>query len=393
MFVSEENVADTLELEFVMPDVDKLQKVNLSDIRNARLQMEAEAKRHADEIRQAEEKRMWEDAEASRSVEERKPSEERRRPEVKIIETSLSSQPMIKEQTNDPKGKSIALDADEWIIVGASVQGNEHISMDMPCQDSHAYEYIRDGWGIAIISDGAGSAKWPHIGSAASAACAMAHFKDLIEKEEWIEKGTLPSDIEWMKSSYHVLKAVRNELELLAKNNKCDIKDFNATIIVIIHSPIGLLSVHIGDGRAGYKDMKGEWHPLITPHKGKEANQTIFIPSDFWNIPFYEMSGVTVPESKIVREQVSAFALMSDGCESTSWLWNQYNELTGKYYDPNMPYSNFLDSLLETLKQFRIVNTPIEERKEKWYNFIKDGNRSFREETDDKTMILAALYM
>ena len=306
---------------------------------------------------------------------------------------SPKPQPKKKPQSIDPKGMSTALDAGEWIIVGASVQGNGHISMNLPCQDSHAYEYIRDGWGIAITSDGAGSAKLSHIGSAASAARAMFHFKDLVEKERWIEKGTLPSDIEWMKKSYQVLKTVRNELELLAKNNKCDIKDLSATIIVVIHTPIGLLSVHIGDGRAGYKDMNGEWHSLITPHKGEEANQTIFIPSDFWNIQFYEMSGVTVPESRIVREQVSAFTLMSDGCEGTSWLWNQYNESTGKYYDPNMPHKTFFDSLLKTLQLFRKEKTPIEERKEKWYNFIKEGNKSFMKETDDKTMILGALYM
>lgn len=77
MFVSEENEADSYELEFVMPDVDKFQKVNLSDIRNARLQKEAEAKRIAEEKRQAEEKRKKEEAE----VRERKLAEERRKAE------------------------------------------------------------------------------------------------------------------------------------------------------------------------------------------------------------------------------------------------------------------------------------------------------------------------
>lgn len=311
---------------------------------------------------------------------------------TKNPEPPTEPQPQPKKSI-DPKGKSTAFDADEWIVVGASVQGNGHISMDLPCQDSHMYEYIRDGWGIAITSDGAGSAKLSHIGSAASAARAMIHFKELIEKEKWIEKRILPSDIEWMKMSYQVLKTVKNELELLANNNKCDIKDLSATIIVVIHSPIGLLSVHIGDGRAGYKDMNGEWHSLITPHKGEEANQTIFIPSDFWNIQFYEMSGVSVPESRVVREQVSAFVLMSDGCESTSWLWNQYNETTGKYYDPNLPHRIFFESLIKTLQLFRKEKTPLEERREKWYKFIKEGNKSFVKETDDKTMILGALYM
>ena len=45
LFVSEENDSDRLELELVMPDVDRVQKVNLCDIRDARLQKEAEAKR------------------------------------------------------------------------------------------------------------------------------------------------------------------------------------------------------------------------------------------------------------------------------------------------------------------------------------------------------------
>ena len=293
----------------------------------------------------------------------------------------------------DPKGKSMALDAGEWIIIGASVQGNGHISMDVPCQDNHAYEYLGEGWGIAITSDGAGSAKLSHLGSAAIVSRAMVHFKELIEKEDWIKNQTLPTEIEWMKKSFKILKKVRDELELLSNKKSCDIKDLSATIIVVIHSPMGLLVVHIGDGRAGYRSLDGEWHSMITPHKGEEANQTIFIPSNFWNIQFYEMSGVMVPESKIIKEQITAFTLMSDGCENTSWLCNQFNESTGKYYDPNVPHKKFFDSLLETLQSFRKNNVPLNEREEKWFEFIKEGNKSFVKETDDKTMILGALYL
>lgn len=85
MFVSEENSNDCLELEFVMPDVDKLQKVNLCDIRDARLQKEAEAKRSAEEKRQAEEKKRKEEAEARRIAEERRLAEERRNAEEKRL--------------------------------------------------------------------------------------------------------------------------------------------------------------------------------------------------------------------------------------------------------------------------------------------------------------------
>lgn len=57
-FVSEENGNERFELEFEMSDVDKLQKVNLSDIRDARRIKESETKRIAEEKQQAEEERI-----------------------------------------------------------------------------------------------------------------------------------------------------------------------------------------------------------------------------------------------------------------------------------------------------------------------------------------------
>ena len=311
------------------------------------------------------------------------------------IETNIQSDgaDITDEESNDVKveigGNSSAVDADKWIVVGASVQGNGHIDMEIPCQDSHAYEYLSDGWGIAIVSDGAGSAKLSHKGSTAIVSRTMFHFKNLIAQKEWITKNILPSDGEWMRESYRVLKQVYREISALSQHLDCAPKDLSATVIVVIHSPQGLLVVHVGDGRAGYMDVNGSWHSLITPHKGEEANQTIFMMSDFWNIPFYEMSGVMVPESLVIQQPVSAFTLMSDGCESTSWLCNQYNEDTGKYFDPNVPYAKFFNDLLETLQSFHEDSIPIEERQEKWFNFIKSGNKSFVKETDDKTMILA----
>lgn len=287
---------------------------------------------------------------------------------------------------------AFAEDADEWIIVGASVQGNGHIATNTPCQDNNKYEYLGNGWGIAITSDGAGSAKNSHVGSGIVVNRAMIHFKNLIKKEEWIKKDKLPTEVRWTKLSYQVLKLVHDELESFAKTKECDFKSLSATVIVVIHSPTGLLVTHVGDGRAGYKDMDGEWHSMITPHKGEEANQTIFLSSEFWNIPFYEMSGVMVPEARIIKEKVQAFTLMSDGCENTSWKFNQYNESTEKYYDPNLPFANFFDPILATFRSFRSKKVSLEKRKTKWHDFIKEGNKSFIKETDDKTMILAVLY-
>ena len=52
-----------------------------------------------------------------------------------------------------------------WVLVGASVRGNGHIESNLPCQDNHKYEELEKGWGIAIVSDGAGSAAHSDMGS------------------------------------------------------------------------------------------------------------------------------------------------------------------------------------------------------------------------------------
>ena len=307
--------------------------------------------------------------------------------------TPPTPQPQSKPKVQADPIVAFAKDADQWIVVGASVVGNGHISMNLPCQDSHKYEYLGESWGIAVSSDGAGSAQNSQIGSKIVAERCIFHFKDLITKRNWIKKNELPSETEWSEISKALLKSVRNDMEAFAKSKNIELKSLSATAIVVIHTPDGILATHIGDGRAGYKNQNGEWKALITPHKGDEANQTIFVPSEFWDIPAYKMSGVLVPESVVVKEKPFAFTLMSDGCESTSWLYSQKDEATGKFFDPNKPYPNFFNPLSDTLQSFRKDKVEEKERAEKWGNFIKDGNKSFEREQDDKTMILGVMYM
>ena len=275
----------------------------------------------------------------------------------------------------------------EWVLVGASVKGNGHIQSNMPCQDNHKYESLGNGWGIAVVSDGAGSAEHSELGSKVVAERGVFHFKNLIEKEGWMENNVLPTDVEWLQKSYYTLKNIRNEVDLVAQKNNVELKSLSATCLVVIYSPIGLLAAHVGDGRMGYKSASGEWRAMMTPHKGDEANQTIFLVSDFWSIPNYVMSGVLVPESIVVREPVKAFALMSDGCENTSWKCTTLNPETGKYFDQNKPFEGFFNPLEETLFSFHKENVPEEERKAKWYKFIESGTSGFVKEQDDKTMI------
>lgn len=282
----------------------------------------------------------------------------------------------------EPKPEGI-----QWVLVGASVTGNGHLQMGLPCQDYHRYESLENDWGIAIVSDGAGSAKHSDIGSKVLVERGIVHFKQLLENEGWMQSNKFPTDVEWLQKSYDTLKTIRNDVVMFAQSKNVAVKDLSATCLVVIYSPIGLLTVHVGDGRMGYENLSGEWKSIMTPHKGEEANQTIFLVSDFWTIPNFTLSGVLVPESVVVREQVKAFALMSDGCENTSWLCTAKNEETGKYYDRNTPFDGFFKPLKETIISLSVSNVPEEERNEKWHNFIESGTDGFRKEQDDKTMI------
>lgn len=292
-------------------------------------------------------------------------------------------------KAEEKKDRCFFYDDNSVSIVGASVIGNSHVSMKLPCQDCCGYESLGKGWGIAVTSDGAGSAEHSEIGSGIVVSRAIEHFKHYLTTKNWLIQNYVPTDAEWTQITYNIIKDIYNDMKDFSEKRSFELKSLNATVIVIIHTPYGLLTCHVGDGRAGYRNASGDWKSVITPHKGEEANQTIFVTSGFWSIPNYVMSGVMVPECRVIKDKVTAFTLMSDGCEATSWLYNQQNE-NGKFYDPNLPFPKFFNPLTESLKKMHEANTPNDERLSGWQDFLMTGGK-FANEPDDKTMILGLI--
>ncbi len=300
------------------------------------------------------------------------------------------SLPLYKKESSNDKHDRFSVDKDDCVVIGASVRGKGHIQTELPCQDSNKYTYLTGGWGVAVVSDGAGSVSKSQIGSRIVVERTTAHVVDVIKKMKWIERNMLPSNEDWAQIAYSVLRRVYGDIIDFAHTKKIEIKDLSATAIVLIHSPLGILSTHIGDGRAGYRNNEGKWLPLIVPHKGEEANQTIFITSQFWDSPSFRMSGQLIPESRVIREEITGFTLMSDGCESTSWQVSQMDKNTGKVCDPNEPFQNFYEPLSKTLIQYHLDRVDVDERAEAWYSFLNTG-KEFSREVDDKTLILGII--
>ena len=140
----------------------------------------------------------------------------------------------------------------EWLIVHASEVGKSHLISNppVPCQDNHAILALEDNWGIAVSCDGAGSAKLSHEGSEFISEEAIKLFQRIIKENDWIKTSRLPKEEDWEKICLKAFKKLRYDLEVYAKAKKVPVSELASTIIVVVYSPIGLLSAHIGDGKS-----------------------------------------------------------------------------------------------------------------------------------------------
>lgn len=137
----------------------------------------------------------------------------------------------------------------------------------------------------------------------------------------------------------------------------------------------------------GYLSKEGDWHSLMTPHKGEEASSTVFVPSN-WNrqmeVPAFMMKDAYLPDTRVVEEDPKAFVLMSDGCESFSWNCMAYDKEKEMYYDRNTPFDKFLNPLIDYLNT---VNN-LDQRVDDMIEIVNVGTAGGKREMDDRTMLL-----
>lgn len=279
------------------------------------------------------------------------------------------------------------MNSSDTIILGASLRGKSHIESNTDCQDYHLYQELSDGWSILVVSDGAGSAKYAGRGSKANCTISIKLLSEMIAKNKWIENSILPSELDWhieFRTICERMKQIyQNKVEEM--NDGSVLTDFNATLLICVITPNGMLSGHIGDGRMGYYSVNGEWKNLMTPHKGEEGNQTLFLQSN-WDkphVPALKVSNVYVPETRVIRDIPKAVVLISDGCERSCWECSIFDTNIGKYSDVNSPHPGFMDPLIES-----IIAEEDSNRFNLFVDIIDKGTKACQTERDDKTMLI-----
>lgn len=293
----------------------------------------------------------------------------------------------IQREGADPKKWETAFAnfSEESVVVGVSAQGRNHVSGNIPCQDCCCYKALGEGWGIAAVSDGAGSAKLSHEGSHLVVEKVVYWLERIIQKYQLIEKNVFPTQESWSKKCIEVMNQIALDQQEYAQKKDVELKYLNCTLIVVIHSPLGLLVTHIGDGRAGFKNQKGEWISIMTPHKGEECNQTYFLPYAIKSAGNKSVNGVILPESRVIKDQVSAIVLMTDGLEHTFWNCIQQDKESGKYRDVNVPVAKAFNVLASRLHKDKEENKSVDVVRNEWFEMIKNN---FPQEGDDKTLLL-----
>ncbi|MDD5271172.1 MAG: PP2C family serine/threonine-protein phosphatase [Methylovulum sp.] len=271
-----------------------------------------------------------------------------------------------------------------WLIVSHSAIGRQHVKKNIPCQDAHYLIEVNAETGIAVVCDGAGSAIESHMGAKIVAKQTSVLLKREIETVAWQFPSNTDANI-WQNISYEVLLKVRDFLNRFAKKTNRDVKLLACTVIVVVYSPHTILISHIGDGRAAYCNNRGDWQAIMTPFKGEEANQTMFITCDLW------CSHAEYLECNIINDDIAAFTLMSDGCENYAFQTNSYDEEKGIFFSLNEPYSKFFQPLTGQLLSLYKQGYSDQELNKEWQNFIESGNESLAKESDDKTLILGIL--
>lgn len=270
--------------------------------------------------------------------------------------------------------------------LGISFLGDNHLKATpaVPCQDCHSFTKINENWSVAIVSDGAGSKEHSDMGSNAVCAAFTHYLTHILTKDKRFVNGDIPNEKIWDLEFRALLNTFQSQLKSIKPFNTFDFESLAATIIILAYSPKGYLFAHVGDGRAGVK-VNGEWKTILTPHKGEEANQTIFSTTiEFNKKPTLMMSGVFVPETKVEEASIEAFVLMSDGCEDGAWTTYQRVNLPDgdfRVEDVNQPRAQTLEQLMS------IIDAPEAEQQAKLIDFITGYNKGFKTEGDDKTIL------
>ena len=197
--------------------------------------------------------------------------------------------------------------SDGWSLVAGSKRGRSHAQKGtFRDDDFFLYSQPQTGWQIAVVSDGAGSAKFSRRGSAIICKEGGEHLEQALSGKEgeklnaaveaWQANGLPPQEDDTQKrviknqlfvtlgyAAHFAFKRIREECERRSELGGV-VKDYSSTILIGIAKrfPFGVFcaSFNIGDGAIGVMHSDGSAQLLCEPDGGDFSGQTRFLSQD-----------------------------------------------------------------------------------------------------------------
>jgi hypothetical protein len=288
---------------------------------------------------------------------------------------------------NSTKGRHKPSLQTKWLHLGASVIGKMHILNGIPCQDAHYVGALSNRWQIAVVSDGAGSYENSHYGSALITSTIASILGPKLKRYKWYRKGSLPNNKVWNKIALEAFNDLYAHLEEYADVQGFPFHSLGATVNLIVFSEKGCLSAHIGDGRAAIQLKSGHWEAAMTPFKGDQVGETVFLTSPYtWHAPDECI------QTSVIRKPIRGVAIMSDGMENYCFRCNApISENEDLWMDYNEPFKPFFDNNTEVFRQLKAMGKSTYEIEHILANYLLKNHPRISQENDDKTITFSML--
>lgn len=164
-----------------------------------------------------------------------------------------------------------------WRFVGASVPGTSHLSQGIPCQDCHVVNCDVFGGNAvlwAVVTDGAGSAKFSEFGS--QVVCNQLDGRI----RRWLAafNGNL-SHLDDLTVTKWITR-LRYQLLCEAIIDRVSLREYACTLAGIIASADRAICFQIGDSSIITRRELTDYQAVFWPETGEYANATYFITDD-----------------------------------------------------------------------------------------------------------------
>lgn len=257
----------------------------------------------------------------------------------------------------------------DWKYTYTSVIGTSHQKINTPCQDSSKCNVIEDSKGekvlVAVVSDGAGSAKFSDQGS--SLACSLF----LKEVTKYLSEDKVVTDLgrafieNWLDTFQEEIKSIAKDLEVSTR-------EFACTFVAAIVGNDYAAFFQVGDGAIVLLDpdlesIEDNYSWIFWPDKGEFENTTYFItdPMVKRNIHF-----------DVLNRSVDEVSLFTDGIQHLTL-----------HYQSQTVHNPFFKPMFNVLR--KVEKDSLDKLNLSLVKFL-NSERVNEKTDDDKTLLLAS---